>query len=255
MDDKRIVSLFLWNAFISVSDKKIPKMKLIHLLFAAIMIFNSCNTEKTRLISSIQKPQIAETNAINYDSCKKEILLLKEKKKTAWKNMAKPQKEKVFCKAVTETIIPPWIGTAWDFNGTSENPQQGSIACGYFVTTILRDAGLNLARFKLAQMASGQMISSLVQSKYIHRFSNISMADFIGSLQRQGYGLYIVGLDNHTGFIYNSGDDIYFIHSTYVGTSNVQKEKAVSSWILEQSKYRVLGKISGDEKVLERWIN
>lgn len=230
-------------------------MKWIHLLLVVIMIFNSCYSEKTKLRSGIQKPQIAETTAINYDSCKKEILLLKEKQKPAWRNMAKPQKEKIFCKAITETVIPPWIGTPWDFNGTSENPQQGSIACGYFVTTVLRDAGLNLARIKLAQMASGQMISSLVQSKYIRRFSNISMADFIESIQRQGYGLYIVGLDNHTGFIYNSGDDIYFIHSTYVGTSNVQKEKAVSCWILEQSKYRVLGKISADEKVLERWIN
>jgi len=235
--------------------QKFQKMKLITVLFAVILIFNCCNSEKARLISSNQKPQLTETTAINYDSCKKEILLLKEKQKTAWRDMLKPQKEKIFCKAITETVIPPWIGTAWDFNGTSENPQQGSIACGYFVTTVLRDAGLNLARIKLAQMASGQMISSLVQSKYIHRFSNISMADFIGSIQRQGYGLYIVGLDNHTGFIYNSGDDIYFIHSTYAGTSNVQKEKAVSCWILEQSKYRVLGKISADEKILERWIN
>jgi hypothetical protein len=35
----------------------------------------------------------------------------------------------------------------------------------------------------------------------------------------------------------------------------VQKEKAASSWILDQSKYKVVGKISADENVLQRWIN
>lgn len=75
------------------------------------------------------------------------------------------------------------------------------------------------------------------------------------SIKKLGYGLYIVGLDNHTGFIYNDGKEIYFIHSTFVGTRNVQKENAATSWILEKSKYKVLAKISADEKVLDRWIN
>lgn len=99
------------------------------------------------------------------------------------------------------------------------------------------------------------MIVSLIQSKYIHRFSHARMEDFIHAIQDQGYGLYIVGLDNHTGFIYNDGKDIYFIHSTFVGSKNVQKEKAALSWVLIKSNYKVLGKISTDEKVLERWIN
>ena len=67
--------------------------------------------------------------------------------------------------------------------------------------------------------------------------------------------MYIVGLDNHTGFIYNDGKDVYFIHSTFIGTRNVQKDIAATNPILKQSKYKVLGKISGDERVLERWVN
>ena len=161
----------------------------------------------------------------------------------------------VFTRAVTETIIPNWMGTKWDFNGTSEIPQQGSIACGYFVTTVLRDAGLRVARVKLAQMASEQMITSLVQAKYIQRFSNVAINDFTAAVTKQGFGLYLIGLDNHTGFIYNDGDTIYFIHSSVVGTRNVQKEIAAGSWVLQQSKYKVLGKISADEKVLTKWIN
>ncbi len=227
-------------------------MKLFLLL--VVLTSFSCTQEEKKRNQSVQSPQVAVIPAINYDSCKKLIRLYKQIKKPEWNRLSKPEKEKIFTAAVTETIIPSWIGTAWNFNGTSENPQQGSIACGYFVTTILRDAGLKLARVKLAQCASEEMITTLIQPRYIHRFSNVMIENFIQSIQQQGYGLYIVGLDNHTGFIYNDGKEIYFIHSTFVGTRNVQKEKAASSWVLQRSKYKVLGKISTDEKVLERWI-
>lgn len=191
---------------------------------------------------------------LNYDSCKKAILQIKEKNSANWQALSKATKEKIFTKAVAETIIPSWIGTEWSFNGVSEQPQQGSIACGYFVTTVLRDAGLVLARTKLAQCASEQMIVSLIQPKYVQRFSNALMENFIAAIEQQGYGLYIVGLDNHTGFIYNDGTLIYFIHSTFVGTRSVQKEPAAGSIVLRSSKYRVIGKLSADEKVLERWM-
>ena len=229
-------------------------MKLF-LLIIALMSFTNCTPKENKMKGQTVKTPVSPDIVINYDSCKKSIKLTKQKQKPVWAAVSKPEKEKIFTSAVIQTIIPGWIGTAWNFNGTTETPQLGSIACGYFVTTILRDAGLGLARIKLAQAASEQMIVSLVQSKYIYRFSNIKMEVFLESIQDQGYGLFLVGLDNHTGFIYNDGEEIYFIHSTFVGTRNVQKEKAASSRILELSRYKVLGKISADEKVLERWIN
>src|SRR5215212_694349 len=39
-----------------------------------------------------------------------------------------------FINIVYDSIIPYWIGTKWNFNGITEVPQKGSIACGYFVT-------------------------------------------------------------------------------------------------------------------------
>jgi hypothetical protein len=220
-----------------------------------LIFLNSCTTKQKQIKLAIQKPSTASITFLNYDSCKAAVQINKKKQKAHWQTLSKRAKEKIFISAVTETIAPAWIGTTWDFNGTSETPQQGGIACGYFVTTVLRDAGLPIARVKLAQCASEQMITSLVQSKYVSRFSNIAMEDFIQAIKNQGYGLYIVGLDNHTGFIYNDGKETYFIHSTFVGTRNVQKENAATCWILKQSKYKVLGKISSDEKVLERWMN
>ncbi len=196
----------------------------------------------------------AAVAALNYDSCKKKIVQLKQKNKGRWAALPVSDKEKIVTAAIAETIIPNWIGTKWDFNGTTQTPQKGSIACGYFVTTVLQDAGFTLARSRLAQCASEQMILSLVQSKYVQRFSNISIENFISAITAKQYGLYIVGLDNHTGFIYNDGKEIYFIHSTFVGTRNVQKERAADSWVLKQSRYKVLAKLSADEKMLNRWM-
>lgn len=228
------------------------KLFLIQVLLISI---SSCTIKEKQIKQPTLKTQTSVKLTINYDSCKIAIQHYKQKQKQVWHRLSKTAQERIFTSAVIETIIPAWIGTAWDFNGTTETPQQGSIACGYFVTTVLRDAGLPIARVKLAQYASEQMITTLIQSKYISRFSNIAMEDFIETIKKDGYGLYIVGLDNHTGFIYNDGKDIYFIHSTFIGTRNVQKENAVTNQILKQSKYKVLGKISSDEKILERWIN
>ena len=201
------------------------------LFVLALLPFSSCTIKEKQIKQPLQKPkpQSSVSTLINYDSCKVAIQINKQKQKPLWRSLSKTAKEKIFTSAVTETIAPAWIGTAWDFNGTSEKPRQGSIACGYFVTTLLRDAGLSLSRIKLAQCASEQMITSLIQSKYISRFSNIAMEDFIQEIKTQGYGLYIVGLDNHTGFIYNDGKETWFIHSTFVGTRNVQKENAATS--------------------------
>jgi hypothetical protein len=226
-------------------------MKIINPLLC--VFFVSCVAKQQQLVLPVVPPA-APAVTVNYDSCKNAITSIKKKNRDAWKKLSKPGREKIFTDAITKTIIPGWIGTKWDFNGTSETPGQGAIACGYFVTTVLRDAGLNLARIKLAQCASEKMLTSLIQPKYIQRFSNVALENFIAVVQKQGYGLYLVGLDNHTGFIYNDGAMIYFIHSTFVGTRNVQKEQAATSWVLRQSKYKVLGKLSADEKVLERWM-
>ena len=102
---------------------------------------------------------------------------------------------------MTDKIFPYWYGTDWDFNGTTQKPNEGKIACGYFVTTTLRDIGLDINRVKLAQCASEQMIKKLVSEDNIYRFSNKSIEEFETNLKQKGNGIYVVGLDNHTGFV------------------------------------------------------
>jgi hypothetical protein len=223
-------------------------------LYLALLLSSCYAKDKkaaTRSIIAVSKA----SKTINYDSCKKAIAIIKRQNKTNWPKLSKAEKEKCFAHAVTKTITPAWLGTKWDFNGITQVPQKGKIACGYFVTTVLRDAGLPIERVKLAQCASEKLVTTLVQDKYIKRFSGVAMDNFMAYLKLNGFGLYLIGLDNHTGFIFNDGVDIWFIHSSIAGTRDVQEEKAANSTILKNSKYRIVGKVSGDELLLEKWIN
>jgi hypothetical protein len=153
------------------------------------------------------------------------------------------EKRSRLIKTICDSMIPCWYGTPWNFYGTSETPGKGTIACGYFVTTIVRDAGLTNQRIKLAQVASEEMIKTLCEKSTIERFSNKSIDEFVLAIKKMGTGLYITGLDNHTGFIYNDSLEVYFIHASYITPKCVVKEFAVSSAILSSSRYRVIGKV------------
>jgi hypothetical protein len=157
-------------------------------------------------------------------------------------------------RTIYSEIFPSWYGTAWDFNGTTEVPQQGKIACGYFVSTVLRDAGWKVERARLAQQASENIILSLTTDPYVKRFRRVSISDFVTTVKKWGPGIYVVGLDIHTGFIVNTGDEVYFIHSSYIEPYVVVREKASESRILAASNYRVLGKLTDDDLFIEKWL-
>jgi hypothetical protein len=207
-------------------------MKFLPLLLIAII--SSCSDSFVNPINPdgvIVKPSTAFN--CNYEQQKETCL-----------SLTNPEKRKRLTKIICDSMIPCWYGTPWNFYGTSEIPGKGTIACGYFVTTILRDAGLTNQRIKLAQVPSEEMIKTLCEKSTIERFSNKSIDEFVAAIKEMGYGLYIVGLDSHTGFIYNDGAAIYFIHASYISPKCVMKEFAVSSSILTSSKYRVVGKLN-----------
>ena len=164
------------------------------------------------------------------------------------------QARTVVTRSIYTEIFPSWYGTAWDFNGTTEVPQQGKIACGYFVSTVLRDAGWKVQRARLAQQASENIILSLTTDAYVKRFRRVTIGDFVTAVKQWGPGIYVVGLDIHIGFIVNTGGEVYFIHSSYVEPYTVVREKASESKILAASNYRVLGKITADDSFIEKWM-
>src|SRR6185503_11864345 len=125
---------------------------------------------------------------------------------------------------------------------------------GYFVSTVLRDAGWRVERVRLAQQASENIILSLTSAPHIKRFRRVAISDFIKAVEEWGPGVYVVGLDIHVGFIVNTGSGVYFIHSSYVEPRMVVQENASESRILMASEYRVLGKIVADDLLIEKWL-
>jgi hypothetical protein len=159
-----------------------------------------------------------------------------------------------FVRSVHDEIFPYWYGTEWDFYGTTEIPGQGKIACGYFVSTVLRDLGMKVERSRLAQQTSENIILSLTTNDHTKRFRTVPINSLIDTIKNWGPGLYVVGLDIHVGFILNLAGDVYFIHSSYVDPYCVVKERAVESQILKASRYRVLGKFSEDDDLILKWL-
>lgn len=151
-------------------------------------------------------------------------------------------------------LLPAWYGTTWAFEGISETPGKGQIACGYFVTTTLRDAGLKLPRVRLAQQASQVIIRSLCDPATIKLYHAKPMSEITSYLDRHGPGIYVVGLDSHTGFVVNDGTHQAFIHSSYFTPPRaVCAERLDTDNPLTQSRYRMIGKLLGDAQVVQ-WL-
>lgn len=163
--------------------------------------------------------------------------------------------EKRFVSVIVDSLLPYWYGTEWDFNGVTQTPRYGAIACGYFVSTVLRDAGITLNRVKVGRSASLIIVKTFANKKATRSFANMPLDSTLSFVKAQGPGLFVIGLDNHVGFIYNDGQHAWFIHSKWANPKAVVKEDAAQSGILYYSKYRVIGKISNNKILLDEWLN
>ncbi|MGC4113079.1 MAG: hypothetical protein QM765_11880 [Myxococcales bacterium] len=155
-------------------------------------------------------------------------------------------------RALDEELVPAWYGTPWEFYGVSETPGSGAIACGYFVSTVLRDAGLRVERVRMAQQASEYIVRSLAPAARILRLKNQTNAQVIDQVRKQGDGWYVVGLDYHVGFIRIDGDAARFCHSSYLGTKAVTCEAPELAGALV-STLHVVGPAFADARVVD-WL-
>lgn len=232
-------------------------MRALPLLFLCIM---SCSDDNTQINSAITEtptllPDSTKATPVSYDKMKTNIqsyrkALDQPSNKNDYKFL-----EQCFTSVVVDSIISYWYGTEWDFNGTTQTPGKGAIACGYFVSTVLRDAGLSVNRVKTSQASAEIIIRQFAGKNDIKVFHNKSLDTSLAFVKKEGEGLFIVGLDSHVGFLFYDGMNIWFIHSKWVNPKAVVKEEASQSGILYYSKYRVIGKISNNKKLLDDWIH
>ncbi|MEQ1566335.1 MAG: hypothetical protein ABMA64_11910 [Myxococcota bacterium] len=147
-------------------------------------------------------------------------------------------------------LINAWKGTRWSYSGTTQTPKQGKIACGYFVSTVLEHAGFEVDRVDLARQASEQILRSLIPDGDIARYSYASRDYVVAQVEKQGDGVYLVGLDTHIGFLVNEPNKpVNFCHSTKRDRrAGVVCELARTSPSFK-SRYTVVGKLAQPETV------
>lgn len=154
--------------------------------------------------------------------------------------------------SMTDFVFPSWMGTKWDFNGISNIPGQGMIACGYFVSTTLKHIGFNLNRYKLAQQGATEVINALCGTA---KMRSVLEADIINKLKERGNNrLYVVGLDYHVGFLAVENNEVYFIHSDYYH-GKVVREKAADSVSFAGTNAYVYGEVTNNPILLKKWKN
>lgn len=154
---------------------------------------------------------------------------------------------------ITDSIFAYWYGTPWDYNGITQVPNEGKIACGYFVTTVLRDAGLPVARIKLAQAPASTLINTVCAPKSIRRFGRLQdLKAYLNTIPDAT--LLILGLDNHVGFVQHSKEHDFFIDAGYAGDQVVMKELLDDAIPVKSSGSFMIGDLLANEAIIKRWI-
>ncbi len=198
----------------------------------------------------------SKPDTISYDKMKlnineerKQLQILRAARKCTLDSAAE-----IFTQRLVNGIMPYWYGTAWDYNGYSDVPGQGQIACGYLVSTTLKHAGISVNRYRMAQKSAmdGALMlepKSQLDIEYTNRDSFITRF-----LRKKKDGLYMLGLSNHVGYLYKSNQEAYFIHSTYLQPSMVMCEKALLSDAMAFSRIFVLADITHNHSLISKWL-
>ncbi len=150
-------------------------------------------------------------------------------------------------------LMGPWMGTPWAFHGTSVVPGRGTIACGYFVTTLLRDAGMIVDRVWLARGASEWLVRTVSPALRIRRFRNRGVPAVLEWVRAQPERWFVVGLDLHVGLLVRLDDGrVRFCHASYLPpTAAVCEDAATADAML--SRYHVVGPLFTEAHV-RMWL-
>ncbi|MCF6365874.1 MAG: hypothetical protein L3J35_06680 [Bacteroidales bacterium] len=260
-------------------------MKLINLFLLFFLLFVSCNQNNSAQnpknkdsLNTDSIPVFSETIFVldssavgivffpsgNYSDIKQQINIRRLKYFQELSDLSnKKKKDSIlddarqhFTNQLVNKIIPFWYGTVWDFDGYTNTPNKGVIACGYFVSTTLRHMGIKVNRYKMAQQAGLNEAKTLEpeQNLLIYRYSYSEELETVFAKMKKALkdGLYFVGLSNHVGYIYVKDNELYFIHSNYID-GYVMIEKAEYSDAFQSNVY-VIADITHNDDLLLKWI-
>ncbi len=145
-----------------------------------------------------------------------------------------------------------WYATPYDYNGMSETPRSGEIACGYLISTIMKHAGFRVGRIKLAQQRATNVIYSLCRLSSINSYNRID--ELKEYLILEGEGIYLVGLDSHIGSIEYTNGEMFFTHASPLAPQSVVQERLDDSLALTVTTEYVVGKLSDNRDLMRKWM-
>lgn len=174
--------------------------------------------------------------------------------KTAAERQAVEHDARMVLEEALPAMMRCWLGTPWDFHGTADGPGKGKIACGYFISTVLRDAGFQVDRYKLAQQPSGNILQTFLKREACSLTVGEEYEVFADGLSRIPKGIYVVGLDTHVAFLLVEHDGFRFIHSSGSAPWCVVDEGREDAHVLRKSNWRMLGNFTGDAGVIRTWL-
>ena len=157
-----------------------------------------------------------------------------------------------FEESIAVDVVHYWYGTSFDKEGMARNPNEGKIACSYFITTVLEDAGLRVNRVKLAQQSAQNIAQTLCNRSKMNRLTTPGeVKDYV---QKNGKGLYVIGFSFHVGFLYNDGFDTYLIHASPLPPGTVARLPMEGARSFDYSKFYDIGKLSDNTDLIVKWL-
>ncbi|NUO49362.1 MAG: hypothetical protein HOV80_10950 [Polyangiaceae bacterium] len=118
---------------------------------------------------------------------------------------------------------------------------------------MLRDAGFKIERAKLAQQPSERITTTLVPEDEIWRFRKGDETGVVNAVRDKGDGLYVVGLDDHVGFLDVLDKEVRFCHASYTHDADVRCEDPLGSVPFE-SDYHVVGRLFSGP-MIDAWLS
>jgi hypothetical protein len=184
------------------------------------------------------------------EKTRKEIALKYTQKEVSFDSLSN-----TFTNLLVNEIIPHWYYTKWSFDGHTEVPRKGNIACSYFTSTTLSHLGVKLNRYKLAQKNPFDEAKFLAINNEVKEI-NGEYENLKKYLITQADGIYFVGLsETHVGFLLNRKGYIIFIDSDYVVPKEVTIEFADKSRVLTSFQKFFITPLSNNKEFILKWIN
>jgi len=177
------------------------------------------------------------------------------KARTAEERAAVEKDARVILELVMPEMMRCWLGTPYDFNGTAEKPGGGKVACGYFVSTVIRDAGFRVNRYKLAQQPSENILRTFLKSDGCLLKAGQDFESYTKWVEGMEPGVYLMGLDSHVGFIVNGAEGTRFYHSSGWQKRGVVNEAGNKAGALRHSNWRMIGGLTANPEVIRTWLD